>query len=44
MNDKKDMSASTVKGLLVFVWLWVSLPLAYGLVQLLRQVGPLFGG
>jgi hypothetical protein len=28
--------------LIVFAWLWVGLPLAYGLVELVRRVTPLF--
>ncbi|WP_281270704.1 MFS transporter small subunit [Amycolatopsis palatopharyngis] len=29
--------------LLVFVWLWVGLPFAYGLFELVRKVIQLFG-
>ncbi|MBB5957717.1 hypothetical protein FHS29_004312 [Saccharothrix tamanrassetensis] len=30
--------------LVVFAWLWVGLPLAYGLVELIRKVTALFTG
>jgi hypothetical protein len=30
--------------LIVFAWLWVGIPLAYGLEELVRKVTPLFGG
>ncbi|MEU6646362.1 hypothetical protein ABZ863_27970 [Saccharomonospora sp. NPDC046836] len=30
--------------LLVLVWLWVALPFAYGLYELVRKVAQLFGG
>jgi hypothetical protein len=30
--------------LTVFAWLWVGLPFAYGVVELVRKVVQLFGG
>jgi hypothetical protein len=30
--------------LIIFAWLWVGIPLAYGLVELVRKVTPLFSG
>lgn len=32
------------RGLLVFAWAWVGLPLAYGLVELARKAAQLFTG
>ena len=29
--------------LMVFAWLWVLVPFAYGVCELLRKVGQLFG-
>ncbi|WAX76873.1 MFS transporter small subunit [Streptomyces sp. KMM 9044] len=32
------------RGLIVLVWLWVGVPLAYGLYELVRKVTQLFTG
>ncbi|MGW3679474.1 MFS transporter small subunit [Streptomyces prasinus] len=32
------------RGLIVFAWLWVGLPLAYGLYELVRKAAQLFTG
>ncbi|MER5844727.1 MULTISPECIES: MFS transporter small subunit [Streptomyces] len=32
------------RGLIVFAWLWVGLPLAYGLYELVRKATQLFTG
>ncbi|MFC4000304.1 hypothetical protein ACFS2C_03440 [Prauserella oleivorans] len=32
------------KGLLTVAWLWVGLPFAYGVAELLRKLVQLFGG
>jgi hypothetical protein len=31
-------------GLMTLVWLWVALPFAYGVYELIRKVVQLFGG
>lgn len=31
-------------GLVAFAWLWVGIPLAYGLFELIRKVAALFTG
>ncbi|WP_420715743.1 MFS transporter small subunit [Streptomyces sp. SBT349] len=36
--------SSSRRTLLAFVWLWVGLPLAYGLVELIRKATQLFTG
>ncbi|WP_414719887.1 MFS transporter small subunit [Streptomyces sp.] len=38
------MSTSSRKPLMVFVWLWVALPFAYGLHELVRKATQLFTG
>ncbi|MDH6223719.1 MULTISPECIES: MFS transporter small subunit [Streptomyces] len=32
------------RGLIAFAWLWVGLPLAYGLFELVRKASQLFTG
>ncbi|OAH10134.1 MFS transporter small subunit [Streptomyces jeddahensis] len=32
------------RGLIVFAWLWVGLPLAYGIYELVRKATQLFTG
>lgn len=38
------MSTSTRKPLMAFAWLWVALPFAYGLYELVRKATQLFTG
>ena len=44
-----EFSASTqqihmrVRGLVVFAWLWVGVPFAYGVYELIQKVGALLG-
>ncbi|AGJ53841.1 hypothetical protein BCL80_108279 [Streptomyces avidinii] len=38
------MSTSSRKPLMVFVWLWVAVPFAYGLYELARKATQLFTG
>ncbi len=42
MTDHQTESEQRVPLLLVIAWLWVALPLAYGLYELIRKVVQLF--
>ncbi|SFB26800.1 hypothetical protein SAMN05216266_107122 [Amycolatopsis marina] len=42
MADSEQAGTSRTP-LLVFVWLWVALPFAYGVFELVRKVIQLFG-
>lgn len=44
MNGNDQNAHRSTTPLLVLGWLWVSLPFAYGLYQLVLQTVPLFGG
>lgn len=43
MSDNEQTAGPSTTPLLVLGWLWVSLPFAYGLYQLILRVIPLFG-
>ncbi|MCX4514347.1 MULTISPECIES: MFS transporter small subunit [Streptomyces] len=44
MSNDSAQSPPDRRGLIAFAWLWVGVPLAYGLYELVRKATQLFTG